>query len=341
MTRVLVTGAAGFVGGYLVEELLSRKYEVVGVDNLSKYGPVAHRYDSHERYRFIEGDARDSDLLYAALADCTYFIAGAAMAGGIPFVNRYPYDILAMNNQITTASCDAAIRAMDAGVLRKVIYISSSSVFDSANVWPTAEGDQLKIPPPQSSYGLQKLGVEYYARAAWDQYGLPYTIVRPSNCVGVGETRALDAVELVSGNLKLATAHVIPDLVQKALRNQSPLHILGDGSQIRHYTYGGDIARGLAEAMEQPTALNEDFNIASPVATSVRELAEKIIGRVAGPSAAVLLESDPAYANDVPYRAPDTSKARQLLGFEARTTLEEMLDEVIPWMAQALSDGLF
>ena len=100
------------------------------------------------------------------------------------------------------------------------------------------------MPPPRSSYGFQKLAVEYFAHAAHDQYGLPYTLVRPFNCVGVGEARALGEVEVLSGNVKLAMSHVVPDLVQKVCKGQDPLHILGDGSQIRHYTYGGDLASG-------------------------------------------------------------------------------------------------
>jgi nucleoside-diphosphate-sugar epimerase len=237
------------------------------------------------------------------------------------------------------ASCDAAFRAQLHGNLQKITYISSSSVFDSADSWPTSEGDQLRIPPSRSAYGLQKLAVEYYARAAWEQYGLPYTIMRPSNCVGVGETRALNSVETVTGNIKLATAHVIPDLVQKILRDQSPLHILGDGNQIRHYTYGGDIARGVVAAMGQPAALNEDFNLASAVSTSVRDLASLIMGKMGRQTSDLLLESEPPYDNDVAKRVPDISKARDLLGFEALTTLDQMLDEVIPWISRAFAAG--
>ena len=119
------------------------------------------------------------------------------------------------------------------------------------------------MPPPLSSYGFQKLAVEYFAQAAWDQYQLPYTIVRPFNCVGIGESRALGDEEIMSGNVKLAMSHVVPDLVQKVLKGQDPLHILGTGEQVRHYTYGGDLARGIVTAMEHPAALNEDFNLST------------------------------------------------------------------------------
>ena len=138
------------------------------------------------------------------------------------------------------------------------------------------------MPPPLSSYGFQKLAVEYFARAAWDQYQLPYTIVRPFNCVGIGESRALGDEEILSGNVKLAMSHVVPDLVQKVVKGQDPLHILGTGEQVRHYTYGGDLARGIVTAMEHPAALNEDFNLSTAESTTVLELAEAIWRKIKG-----------------------------------------------------------
>ena len=111
-------------------------------------------------------------------------------------------------------------------------------VFENAAVWPTPEGEQRRCPPPSSTYGFQKLATEYYAQGAWEQYQLPYTIIRPFNCVGIGERRAVCEKEVLSGNVKLAMSHVVPDLVQKVLKGQDPLHLLGDGHQVRHYTYG-------------------------------------------------------------------------------------------------------
>ncbi|MFI5896558.1 NAD-dependent epimerase/dehydratase family protein [Actinoplanes sp. NPDC051513] len=339
MSKVLVTGSAGFIGGYVVEELLSRGHEVVGLDNYSKYGPVSRSYDSHPRYHFTEGDARDVELVTELLADCDHLIAGAAMIGGISYFHAYAYDLLATNERIMASTCDAAIKAHQNGKLRKVTYLSSSMVFESTEHWPSAEGDERKIPPPLSSYGFQKLAVEYYAKAAWDQYKLPYTIVRPFNCVGVGEGRALGEVEVLSGNVKLAMSHVVPDLVQKVLKGQDPLHILGDGSQVRHYTYGGDLARGIVVAMESDAAHNEDFNISTAESTTVRDLAAVIWRKIKGADVPLSLVSDDPYEYDVQKRVPDVSKSQKVLGFEATTSLDEMLDEVIPWVTQAVAEG--
>ena len=227
--KVLVSGSSGFIGGYVVEELLGRGYTVVGIDNHSKYGRVEKSYDDHPRYTLVEGDCRDVDVMTKLLMDCDHFIAGAALIGGISYFHAFPYDLLAANERIIAGSCDAAIRAFRQGRLRKVTYISSSMVYESADSWPSPEGQQLRVPPPQSAYGFQKLAVEYFARAAADQYGLPFTIVRPFNCVGTGERRALRAGVVSSGEIKLAMGHVVPDLVQRTLRDRIRYGFWGRG----------------------------------------------------------------------------------------------------------------
>jgi nucleoside-diphosphate-sugar epimerase len=334
-----MTGSAGFIGGYVVEELLRRGYEVIGVDNYSKYGRVARSYDEHPSYSFVEMDAREVGPLTDLLMDCDQFIAGAAMIGGISYFHSYAYDLLATNEQIIASSCDAAIRAHSSGRLSKVTYLSSSMVFESAVDFPSHEGQEREIPPPRSSYGFQKLAVEYFARAAHAQHRLPYTIVRPFNCVGVGETRAQGDVDVLSGNVTLAMSHVVPDLVQKVVKGQDPLHILGSGAQVRHYTYGGDLAEGIVTAMEHPGALNEDFNISTAESTTVLELAQRIWLRLR-PGVPFRHLSDPPFEFDVQKRVPSVEKAKRVLGFEARTTLDQMLDDVVPWIQRAVDDGL-
>jgi UDP-glucose 4-epimerase len=337
--KTLVSGSAGFIGGYVVEELLRRGHEVVGVDNFSKYGKVAKSYDDHPGYRLVEGDARDTELMAGLVADCDHFIAGAALIGGISYFHVYAYDLLATNERIIAASCDAAIRAQAAGRLQKVTYLSSSMVFESTSRWPSVEGDEREVAPPLSSYGFQKLAVEYFARAAWDQYQVPYTIVRPFNCVGIGESRALGDVEVGSGNVKLAMSHVVPDLVQKILKGQDPLHILGSGDQIRHYTYGGDLASGIVDCVERDEARNEDFNLSTAESTTVLELAELLWAKINGPDVPFRYVSDPGFEHDVQKRIPNVEKAKRVLGFEATTSLSDMLDEVIPWIDQAVKNG--
>jgi UDP-glucose 4-epimerase len=338
MSKVLVTGSSGFIGGYVVEELLARGHSVVGLDNLSKYGPLTKSYDSHPNYKLVIGDAMDVETVRDLLSGCDHFIAGAAMIGGISYFHTFAYDLLATNERIIAATCDAAIEAFRNKKLQKVTYLSSSMVFESTDRWPSKEGDERKVAPPLSSYGFQKLSVEYFAHAAFDQYKLPFTILRPFNCVGIGEGRALSDVEVSSGNVKLAMSHVVPDLVQKIIKEQDPLHILGDGSQIRHYTYGADLAKGIVTAMEHPAALNEDFNLSTAESTTVLELAEKIWRHIKG-DAPFNYVTDKPFEHDVQKRIPSVEKAKKVLGFEATTSLDEMLEKVIPWIESAVTAG--
>ena len=329
--KILVTGAAGFIAGYLIEELLSHDHHVIGVDNYSKYGEVKKSYFNHPRYEFIKGDAKNVDLLKEAASGCDQLVAGAAMIGGISYFHEYAYDLLAENERITASTFDAAIWAFQHRRLKKITVLSSSMVFESTEHYPTLEGEQLKCPPPLSTYGFQKLACEYFAKGAHEQYGLPYTIIRPFNCVGIGEQRALGDKDVFSGNIKLAMSHVVPDLVQKVVKGQNPLRILGKGNQTRHYTYGGDLAKGIRLCIESEAALNEDFNLSTNRSTTVLELARLIWERV-NPQKEFQYVSDPPFKYDVQKRIPSTQKASETLGFAATTDLPKILDEVIPWV---------
>jgi UDP-glucose 4-epimerase len=337
--KVLITGASGFICGYLIDDLLQSGYEVVGLDNFSKYGRVIKSYDAHGRYTFVEADAKDAGLLKELLIDCDHFVAAAAMIGGISYFHEFAYDLLAENERITAAAFDAAIHAHRHSRLRKVTVLSSSMVFENTTEFPTPEGAERRCPPPTSTYGFQKLATEYFARGAWQQYRLPYTIARPFNCVGTGEKRALRDRDVFSGNVKLAMSHVVPDLAQKILKGQDPLHILGSGNQVRHYTYGGDLARGIRLCIEHPAAENQDFNLSTPVRTTVLELAELIWSKIHGTTMPFRYICDPPYEHDVQERSPDVSKAAKLLGFNANTSLGEILDEVLPWIDAQIKVG--
>ena len=337
--RILVTGAAGFINGYLVPELLEAGHDVVGLDDFSKYGHLTKSYDDHPRYHFVEGDAKDTGLLRKLAADCDQVVASAAMIGGISYFHEFAYDLMAENERILASTFDAAIAAHRDGHLSRIIVVSSSMVYESATVFPTPEGAESTSPPPISTYGFQKLASEYFAKGAWEQYQLPYTIVRPFNCVGIGERRALRDTDIMSGNVKLALSHVVPDLVLKVLRGQDPLHILGDGSQVRHYTYGGDLAHGIRLAMESEATVNEDVNLSTAESTTVLDLASCIWRKIHGREREFHYVSDKPFEHDVQLRVPDVRKARELLGFEATTSLDTMLDEVIPWIRGEVEAG--
>ena len=340
MVRVLVSGSAGFIGGYIVQEFLNNGYHVRGVDNFSKYGKITKSFESHPNFEFVEGNCDDTSLMNEIVNDCDYLIAGAAMIGGITYFHKHAYDLLAVNERINAATFDAAINSFRDGRLKRILVMSSSMVFENTSVYPTPEEDIKNAPVPSSTYGFQKLACEYFAKGAYEQYGLPYTIVRPFNCVGIGEGKALSDSEALSGNIKLAMSHVLPDLIQKVLKGQRPLHILGNGSQIRHYTHGKDLARGIRYALESEKAINEDFNLSTATATTVLELA-KLVWKTINVNDEFEYISDTPFEYDVMKRSPDVTKAKEILGFEAKISLEESVEEVVEWVKGQIELGNF
>jgi nucleoside-diphosphate-sugar epimerase len=205
--------------------------------------------------------------------------------------------------------------------------------------------ERHRLPHPEGAAALSAAALhqpaeaacEYFAKGAHEQYQLPYTIVRPFNCVGIGEGRAKNDREVMSGNVKLAMSHVVPDLVQKIVKGQDPLHILGSGGQVRHYTYGGDLAQGIRVCIEHPGA-ERHFNISTAESTTVLQLAEAIWKKLK-PGVPFRFVSDAPFKYDVQRRVPEVGKARRVLGFECTTTLDAMLDEVIPWVRNQVQLG--
>ena len=340
MKKVLVTGSEGFIGGYIVKELLNQNYQVYGIDNLTKYGQIIRNHSDDENYKFFNEDIKNKDFLKEIMSECDYLIAGAAMIGGISYFHEFEYDLLSENEKIISTTTDVAIDCFQNFNLKRVVYLSSSMVFESSDIFPTKEDDLFNIPPPISSYGFQKLAVEYFARSAYSQYGLEYSIARPFNCVGIGEVKTKTQKKLTESSAKLALSHVVPDLILKTLEGKPEIEILGNGNQIRHYTYGEDLAKGICLLLKHKNAKNEDFNLSTSQSTTVLELAEIIWNKIR-PEDQFQYKSVDSFEFDVQKRIPSTEKAKNLLGYEAETTIEEMLDVVIPWIVDAKERSLF
>ena len=210
--------------------------------------------------------------------------------------------------------------------MRRMLYVSSSMVFESATSFPSKESDLLVIPPPVSAYGFSKLSGEWYCRAFADQFGLPFTICRPFNAYGVNEFPGED----------VGYAHVIPDLTKKILSGQRPLELLGDGSQTRSFTHVRDIARGIILALESERAVNQDFNISNAEEMTILDLAQRI-WRLCETGTVFDWVSVPSFVYDIKRRSPDPQKARDLIGFESEIKIDEGLNEVIAWLREKLS----
>jgi nucleoside-diphosphate-sugar epimerase len=291
--RILLTGNRGFLGRYIEESLSG--HEVLGWDaqdrrNVEDVGYLKATID------FFRPDV---------------FIANAALVGGIDYINSHPYKILD-SNQITTAvSVGMATYARQAGLLKKIVAVSSSMVYERATKFPLREEDVPNIPPPQSAYGFQKLAVEYYCRAAHQEFGLPYVIVRPFNVVGKGDKNG----------------HVIPDLIRK-IKAGGPVELIGDGNQIRCFTHAKDVARGIAWSCTSDV-VNEDFNLANPSPISIRDLARAIAYKLGRDGTTLELVPGPVGPVDVRLRLPSVEKAERLLGWKPEIGLEQALDEMV------------
>lgn len=316
---VVVTGGCGFIGSEVVRVLLQKDYRVRVVDNRSKAGqtpPVG--------VEFVEADLTDPRTARQAFEGSEYCIHLAAKIGGIGYFHKYPATILSENDRICSSVFEAAV----AHRLRQMVYVSSSMVFESTDRFPSSEKDLATSPPPISAYGFSKLVGEWYCRAYWEEFRLPYTVLRPFNAFGINE-----APEEEPG-----VAHVIPDLVKKMLEGQDPLEILGDGEQRRCFTHVRDIAEAFPLVLGNDRARNEDFNLGSERETSIKELA-RLLHRLIRPEQPFRLRSLPAYEFDVRRRVPEVTKARTVLGWHARISLEEGLPEVVEWLREKQLSG--
>ncbi|HEY3188254.1 MAG TPA: NAD-dependent epimerase/dehydratase family protein [Solirubrobacteraceae bacterium] len=323
MTRVLVTGGAGTIGAAVVRRLLGDASFEVRVSD-QREAPQWMR----EGCEVHTGDLRELDQARAATAGCTHVIHLAAIVGGIANFHKLPHTLTEVNNALYNAVFRAALDSPD---LERFVYVSSSMVFERAEVYPTPEEYLKDCPVPLSAYGFSKLTGEVYCRAAHDEHGLPFTICRPFNAYGPGEMPEDEP----------GIAHAVPDLIRKCLTlpEGAPLPIFGDGTQTRTLTHIDDIADGVVTAMASPAGLNEDFNISASDERTIADIAQ-IIWRACGRDPEVFeLEHLPTFEVDVVRRWPSVEKARRLLGWEARIGIEEGIAETVEWLRPHVAAG--
>jgi len=313
VSRVLVTGGAGTIGAAVVKRLLADPaYEV----RVSDQRP-APRW-MREGCEVHTGDLRVAREADSATEGCTHVIHLAAIVGGIANFHRLPYTLTEVNNALYNAVIRAAIDRR----VERFVYVSSSMVFERAELFPTPEDYLPRCPVPLSAYGFSKLTGEVYCRAAHEEHGLPYTICRPFNAYGPGETPDSEP----------GIAHAVPDLINKVLSGQRPLEIFGSGEQTRTLTHVDDIADGVVTAMGSPHGLNEDFNISASRELTVAEIALIIWEACGEDPGEFSLEHLPTFTVDVQRRWPSVEKARELLGWQARIEVEEGIAATVEWL---------
>ncbi len=320
MSRVLVTGGAGTIGAAVVRRLLrDPDYEVRVSDQ--RLAPQWMR----EGCEVHTGDLRELDQAREAIAGCDRVIHLAAIVGGIANFHRLPHTLTEVNNALYNAVFRAAL---DTGVER-FVYVSSSMVFERAELFPTPEDYLPRCPVPLSAYGYSKLTGEVYCRAAHAEHGLRFTICRPFNAYGPGEVPDAEP----------GIAHAVPDLIEKVLSGQRPLQIFGSGEQTRTLTHVEDIADGIVTAMSSPAGLNEDFNISASREMTVAEIAAVIWAACGEDPEQLELEHLPTFEVDVQRRWPSVEKARELLGWEARIGAEEGIAATVRWLRELRSEA--
>jgi UDP-glucose 4-epimerase len=313
--RVLVTGGAGTIGAALVRRLVrDPEFEVRVSDQ--RPAPVWMR----EACEVHTGDLRELAEAREAASDCSHVIHLAAIVGGIANFHKLPHTLLEVNNALYNAVFRAALEEE----VERLVYVSSSMVFERATEFPTTEAHLDACPTPRSAYGFSKLAGEVYCRSLHDEHGLPFAICRPFNAYGPGEMPEDEP----------GIAHAVPDLIRKALSGQRPLEIFGSGEQTRTLTHVDDIADGVATAAVHPAAENEDFNISASRELTVAEIA-RIVWEACGEDPAEFeLRHLPSFEVDVQRRWPSVEKARRLLGWEARIDVEEGIASTVEWLRE-------
>ncbi|HUH81948.1 MAG TPA: NAD(P)-dependent oxidoreductase [Solirubrobacteraceae bacterium] len=315
MSRVLVTGGAGTIGSAVVRHLLADPaYEV----RVSDQRPAPQWM--REGCEVHTGDLRLPEQARSAMAGCSHVVHLAAIVGGIANFHRLPYTLTEVNNGLYNSVVGAAI-ALE---VERFVYVSSSMVFERAELFPTPEDYLPRCPVPRSAYGFSKLTGEVYCRAAHEEHDLPFTIVRPFNAYGPGELPDAEP----------GIAHAVPDLINKVLSGQRPLQIFGSGEQTRTLTHVDDIAEGLVCAMSSPEGLNEDFNISASRELTVAEIAAIVWEACDEDPEELELEHLPTFEVDVQRRWPSVEKARRLLHWEARIDAEEGIAATVRWLRE-------
>jgi len=311
--RVLVTGGAGTIGAAVVRRLVADPSFELRVADLTE--PPQWVREASE---VVVGDLRDPAVAAEAVAGCTHVVHLAAIVGGIANFHKLPFTLLEMNTGLYNGVFRAALEER----VERLVYVSSSMVFERTSSFPTEEGDVRDTPIPESAYGFSKLAGEVYCRALHDELGLPFTICRPFNAYGPGEMPDHEP----------GIAHLVPDLIRKVLAGQRPLEIFGSGEQTRTITHIDDIADGIVTAMAHPAGENEDFNISASEELTVAEIARIVWEECGEPPDELELEHLPSFRVDVQRRWPSVEKARRLLGWEARIGAREGIRETVDWL---------
>jgi UDP-glucose 4-epimerase len=311
--KVLVAGSEGSLMQKTIPYLLEEGYEVVGVDNFQKYGKKDVRRD----YKFVEADLTDKNKVDKLCSGSDSIIQAAAQLYGIVGFHKRPADILSKDTLLHQNLLYSAVK----NSIERVTYISSSMVYEKAKKFPLREEDTTEMKAPSTHYGLSKFVGEKLCEAFKIQYGLDYTIWRVFNVFNPEE----------EGGDEQGVSHVFADFNRKIIyEKQNPLEILGDGNQIRCFTWIEDTSSAIAKYSFDEKTKNQIFNLGGSEPIKIKDLALKIFKRARKKG---LVKGElkfnyiPIYDDDVKIRIPDIEKTKKVLGWEPTLKLDEMLDK--------------
>ncbi len=315
--RVLITGGAGFIGSHLADAYTDRGDEVLALDDLStgRMQNILHLRDN-PRFAYRIGSVHDESLV-AELIDLCDVVVHLAAAVGVRLIVESPVRTIETNVHGTEV-----VLAQAAKKRKKVLITSTSEVYGLSDQVPFREDGNLVLGATTKgrwSYACSKAIDEFLAFAYWREKKLPTVIVRLFNTVGPRQTGQYGMV--------------VPTFVRQALSSQ-PITVYGDGRQTRCFGYVGDVVEALVRLVDHPDAVGQVFNIGSDEEVSILELAQRVKALTGSASPITLVAYEKAYDagfEDMPRRVPDVRKVGQLVGFRPKTTLDEILNQVIAY----------
>ncbi len=308
MTRVLVTGGAGFIGSHIADALLADGREVVVVDDFSS----GHRENIPEPARLVEGDLAEPGVAEEAVQGCDAVVHCAAM----PSVARSVEDPVTSNHANLDGSTRLVLAARDAGV-RRIVYSSTSAVYGDEVEGAASESRREE---PMSPYGLNKLAAEHLFRMAPKLYGVDTVCLRYFNVFGPRQ----DPGSAYSGVISIFVTH--------ALEGRSPT-IHGDGKQSRDFTYVGDVVRANLLAVDLPRGDGQVMNIGWGQSIDLLTIWDHIRKACGHPQLETL--HGPTRAGDIRHSMAESQRAREILGFEPSVSVATGLDSTVAWYRSA------
>jgi UDP-glucose 4-epimerase len=313
--KYLVTGGAGFIGSHLVDHLLEAGHSVWAIDNLATGKRLNIAHLEHEpNFTFIEHELSSFLELDEVIQSIDGIFHLAATVGVKNVLERPLYTA---QNNLRASEC---VLELAAKYSKKVVFTSSSEVYGKSTKTSFAEDDTLFIAPPDQArwvYATTKIMEETLVMSYVREKNLPATVVRLFNTVGDRQSAEYGMV--------------IPRFLQQALKNQN-LIVYGDGTQRRCFVYVKDVVRGLYQLMQSSKANGQVVNLGSTENVTIAQLAELVIKKTNSNSNIEYVPYSLLAGNgydDIVYRQPDLSKAKQLIGFQPKYVLSEILEMML------------